>query len=325
MWKQILIALLAVGLTVSTPLFGLPSLGLPSISSSPGVSGTTGVLNIGGVSYPGLTPSQLSNVFPQLSGSLTTLTAPLSFTSSSTGSVISAVDKTNINNLSSQIVGLLGQPLSNAPGIAALLTQVLYAANYGATIQFVNGQLMIGGVSLPSYLTCQTFGTNLAACQICNYDCVYVHNTYGGFCAQTPNLQNSSAAPNYACVCQTEPNANNTIVPVQDVCGSIAGAELDPITSLAILQFLYVREQAELCIPSGNGTFIGAGCNVDCPRNHQYASGTCEVTQTVPFTPDQAANPSAQSSQTFCICSFANSTSPIEAQPTTVAPTTVSS
>jgi len=218
--------------------------------------------------------------------------------------VCSASAKPNLNSLVGSVVGIVPAPPAALTGsaaaaaIVASLDGTLGVVTNGVTIQFPDGQLTLGSVALPSLITCQVPIVKSVACHICNLDCVYVHNTYGGSCTLDP----FNATKGYECVCQGERNDNGTVSTPAQVCGPILpGIPTDTTVDLALQVFLETRQLATLCLPLGDGKYNSVGCNTDCQKNHQYAGGVCQVDNTIPFTATQTEDNNGDG--VYCICS----------------------
>jgi len=194
--------------------------------------------------------------------------------------------------------------LSGLPAVAAVLAYIKGKAGDGVKIQFPDGALTLGSDALPSYITCQTPLVKNLACHICNLDCVYIHNTYGGGCYYDTLNENQAGGPRgYDCVCQDDRNANGTLSTPVDACGAFLGGDLDKVLDAGLTDFLYVRDSGVLCLPLGNGTYDSSGCNSDCYSNHQYKSGVCKQAAQIPMTASQTGNGDTPT-KSFCICSY---------------------
>jgi len=207
-------------------------------------------------------------------------------------------------SLLNSIAQTLPAILSGLPAVAAVLAYVKGKVGDGVKIQFPEGALTLGSDALPSLITCQTPLVKNLACHICNLDCVYVHNTYGGGCYYDELNANQTGGPRgFDCVCQDNRNANGTLSTPVDSCGAFLGGQLDVILDAALIDFLYVRDSAALCLPLGNGTYDSSGCNSDCYSNHQYKTGVCKQAEQIPMTASQTGNGDT-TTKSYCICSY---------------------
>jgi hypothetical protein len=89
-----------------------------------------------------------------------------------------------------------------------------------------NSQLDLGVTTLPLDLLCQQSGIlGATVCHICNYDCTYVHNKYGGTCGTVdPSLAvpGTPQANGQVCICNDSPPTDGSnFTAISGVCGTI--------------------------------------------------------------------------------------------------------
>jgi len=108
-------------------------------------------------------------------------------------------------------------------------------------------------------------------CALCNQDCIYAHNTYGGKCGPSP-LNDGTLV----CLCANTPEeaaAQGVSISTRDTCGYNI---IPPLVTLAqdTLFKAVITARAQIAQCAGTGITTSA-CYTDCSVNHGVNGGTC--------------------------------------------------
>jgi len=178
----------------------------------------------------------------------------------------------------------------------------------GHTIQYdlANGIITIsdknnvGTVALPLDSLCHIPGVNdYMACFICNNDCLYVNNTFGGTCG--PNPQNKTID---TCLCaDSQADATSRGISTNSTATCVKYNPIGDLEDQLLRPVLRTRMAALQCVgvqPDPTTGYDSTGCQADCVQNHGYKNGTCKN-----LAPQvQIGDPTYDTDSTlFCECS----------------------